>query len=101
MSSYWNALFNDWLSIENADQVSDLQAPKNITKANQTPNRTARPKDEVQGIENLMGGYPDFDNTYIKNIPQQLEPFRKAVKFLLNSSTSTVPYPKFDAAKYF
>ena len=71
---------------------------KRISKANQTHKRTVYPKDEVQGINKLLGSYPDFK---LKDIPQGLGLFDKSIDFLVDNSPSTVPYPKIDVEKYF
>ena len=80
MSSACTALFNNFLSTDNEEQVSNLWELKKTSKANQTPKKTARPKDEVQGIDDHLDSYPIFD---IKYIPQGLESFGKAVNFLM------------------
>ena len=93
-------LFNDWISTYIEEQVSNFRASKRISKANQTPKKTARPKDEVQGIYKLLGSYPKFK---LKDVPQGLESFGETINFLVDNSTSTVPfpYPKLDVAMYF
>ena len=72
---------------------------KRISKAYQTPNKTARQRDEVQSIDNLMCSYSDFN---LKDIPQVLEYFDKDDNFIADKSTSTVPfpYPKFYVETY-
>ena len=80
MSSACTALFNNFLSTDNEEQVSNLWELKKTSKANQTPKKTARPKDEVQGIDDHLDSYPIFDINYI---PQGLESFGKAVNFLM------------------
>ena len=94
------ALFNNCLSTDKKEQVSNLWESKWVSEANQTPKKTALPKYEVQGIDDLIDSYPDFD---LKDIPQGLEYFGKYVNFLVDNSTSNVPfpYPKFDAETYF
>ena len=48
------SIFNYWLSTDTEEEVRDLQASKNISKAKHTPKRTVRPKDEVLGMEDLL-----------------------------------------------
>ena len=71
---------------------------KRISKANQTHKRAVYPKDEVQGINKLLGSYPDFK---LKDIPQGLGLLDNSVDFLVDNSPSTVPYPKIDVGNYF
>ena len=96
--SSWTSLFNGWLLTDNKDKVKNLEVLKNISKANQTTKRIVRLKDAVQGIDNLLVRHPNFE---LKEIPQGLESFGKAVDFMVDNSNSTVPFPKFDVATYF
>ena len=50
MDYAWTALFNGCISTDNEEQVNNLRSPKRISKANQTPKKTAHPEDEAKGI---------------------------------------------------